>query len=568
MNMQCKLCNKEFEIGRLQIHLKTIHKQNLEEYYIKNINPNYNDKCPICNNKTKFIGFKNGYSKTCGNRSCISKLINTTSKEKQIEGCKLRNYKWKNELINGKTKQQIIIQKGQEKRDIKQKNTNEKISKALKGNELISGDNNSMRNPKTVQKLKLVFKEKYGVNWITQNENVKKQIKQTIINNYGVDNYVKTEEYKKKMFEINKEKMIERINKYFEANQLELITNINITYRNETTPIQFKCKKCGTIHTKIWNAIDQWWNCKVCNPNISTSNYEKEITEFLQSNNILFEKSSKIIKNPESEKSFEIDFNILNKNLAIEFDGLYWHSNKHQLNDNYHLQKTLLCLQKNIQLIHIFEDEWILKKEIVLSRLRNLLGLIKEKIFARKCEVKIIDFKTKNEFLEKNHIQGKDISMINIGLYYENELVSIMTFSSGNISKGEKRKEGVWELNRFCNKININVIGGAGKLLSYFKKNYQWKKIYSYADRRWSNGNLYEKLGFSLDHETPPNYWYMNLSKTIKRFHRFNFRKNVLKKMKEYREDLSEMEIMEKEGWNWIYDCGSLKFVLKNSQIF
>ena len=62
MNMQCKLCNKEFEIGRLQIHLKTIHKQNLEEYYIKNINPNYNKKCLICNNKTKFISFSKLYN--------------------------------------------------------------------------------------------------------------------------------------------------------------------------------------------------------------------------------------------------------------------------------------------------------------------------------------------------------------------------------------------------------------------------------------------------------------------------------------------------------------------------
>ena len=563
MNMQCKLCNKEFEIGRLQIHLKTIHKQNLEEYYIKNINPNYNKKCLICNNKTKFISFKNGHLKTCGSKSCIAKLINLTSKEKQIEGCKLRNQKWKTETINGKTKQQIIIEKGQDKRNLKQKETNKKISKSLKENELISGDNNSMKNSETVQKLKLVFKEKYGVDWITQNKNIKEKIKQTMINKYEVNNYSKTKEYKNKMYNLNKEKMIERITKYFQENDLEFVSDINL-YQNETTSIQFKCKKCGTIHTKIWNAIDQWWNCKVCNPNFSTSSQETEITEFLQSNNILFEKSAKIIKNPESEKSFEIDFNILNKNIAIEFDGLYWHCNRHQLNNNYHLQKTLLCKEKGIQLIHIFEDEWILKKEIVLSRLRSLLNLIKEKIFARKCKIKIVNFQEKNEFLEKNHIQGKDISMINIGLYYNNELVSIMTFSSGNISKGKKKEEGIWELNRFCNKINLNVIGGAGKLLSHFKKNYQWKEIYSYADKRWSTGNLYKKLNFNLEYETRPNYWYINLSKSIKRFHRFTFRKSMLIKMKEYKEELTEMEIMTKKGWNWIYDCGNLKFILKN----
>jgi len=97
-----------------------------------------------------------------------------------------------------------------------------------------------------------------------------------------------------------------------------------------------------------------------------------------------------------------------------------------------------------------------------------------------------------------------------------------MTFSKGNIAKGSKAVEGIWELNRFCSNYNYRVVGAAGKLLEYFKKNYDWKEIFSYADRRWSNGNLYKQLGFELIGTTKPNYWYII---SYKRIHRFNLRK-------------------------------------------
>jgi len=193
------------------------------------------------------------------------------------------------------------------------------------------------------------------------------------------------------------------------------------------------------------------------------------------------------------------------------------------------------------------------KKEIVKSRIKQILKVNNSKrIHARKCIIKEIEPKIKNEFLETYHIQGKDSSKIKLGAFFENELVSVMTFSKGNISKGSKSKEGIWELNRFCSNSNYHIPGIAGKLLSHFKKNYEWKEIFSYADRRWSIGNLYYKLGFKLISKTQINYWYL---KDFLKIHRFNLRKT-----KDEPKDVTEWVLRQKEGYTRIWDCGSLKF--------
>jgi hypothetical protein len=133
-----------------------------------------------------------------------------------------------------------------------------------------------------------------------------------------------------------------------------------------------------------------------------------------------------------------------------------------------------------------------------------------------------------------------------------------MTFSHGNISKGSKNIENIWELNRFCSNYNYHIPGIASKILSYFKKNYEWKEIFSYADRRWSDGNLYYKLGFELDLTTKPNYWYV---KGLNRIHRF-----TLRKKSEEPKDIPEWVLRSKEGYHRIYDCGHYKFVLINNK--
>lgn len=259
----------------------------------------------------------------------------------------------------------------------------------------------------------------------------------------------------------------------------------------------------------------------------------------------------------------EIDVYLPNNKLGIEFNGLYWHSEV--LKDkNYHLNKTEECEKQGIQLLHVFEDEWIYKKEIVKSMIRSKLGIIENKIFARKTEIReLFDNKLVRNFLETNHIQGFVGSKVKIGLFYENQLVTLMTFGKKRLSMGNKvNLEDEYEILRFCNKLNTTVIGGAGKLLNYFIKIYHPKSIISFADRRYSQGKLYEQLGFNIINKTRPNYYYFdNKKKLMIRFNRFNYRKDVLVS-DGFAPQKSEHEIMNERGFLRIYDAGSFKFEL------
>lgn len=243
--------------------------------------------------------------------------------------------------------------------------------------------------------------------------------------------------------------------------------------------------------------------------------------------------------------------------LAFEFNGLFWHNEINREND-YHLIKTEMCEKQGIQLIQIWEDNWLFKQEIIKSIILNKLSKTSNKIFARKCEIReIIDNKLIKEFLDKNHIQGFVGSKIKLGLYFDNELISLMTFGNRRIAMGKKAtNQDEYELLRFCNKLNTNVIGGSSKLFKYFIDNYNPKEITTYADRSFSQGKLYETLGFKFVKKTEPNYYY--IIDGI-RYHRFNFRKDVLVK-EGFDSNKTEHEIMLEREIYRIYDSGNLKF--------
>lgn len=318
--------------------------------------------------------------------------------------------------------------------------------------------------------------------------------------------------------------------------------------------IRFKCNN-GHIQEKRLDVFKRGsYGCYECNKKSSVG--ENEIANFLIENNIEIIQNSKSLIYP-----YELDIIIPNKKIAIEYCGLYWHSETIRPDKNYHLNKLNLCNNAGYRLITIFEDEWKNYQTLIKNKILHILNKSNgEKIFARKCKIKEIDTKTARDFCKENHIQGYGNSTIKIGLYYNNILVSVMTFSKPSLSKGCKGfHRNVWELNRYC--TNSIVIGGAGKLLNYFCNNYEWKEIFSFADKRWSDGNLYNKLGFDLLYETKPNYFYFNTIDN-KRYHRFNFRKDRLSKMLEkFDPNLTEYENMVKNNYHRIWDCGNFKFI-------
>lgn len=153
-----------------------------------------------------------------------------------------------------------------------------------------------------------------------------------------------------------------------------------------------------------------------------------------------------------------------------------------------------------------------------------------------------------------NHIQGGVHSSINLGLYYDDELISLMTFSKPRFNKKYE-----WELVRFCNKIGYHVPGAASRLLKHFERQYNPKSIISYADRRWSKGNLYSKIGFKQVSTSKPNYWYIvdgELESRVK------YQKHKLNSILEHFDSSkSEWENMKDNGYNRIFDCGNLVFL-------
>ncbi|MGI0076648.1 MAG: DUF7487 domain-containing protein [Nitrosopumilaceae archaeon] len=276
------------------------------------------------------------------------------------------------------------------------------------------------------------------------------------------------------------------------------------------------------------------------------SHYQNEIMKFLMLHTSNIVKNDRKILYPK-----EIDFYLPDRSLGIEFNGIYWHSELNGKDRNYHSNKTRLCKEKGIRLIHIFENEWTQKQDIVKSRLKNILGQ-SNRIYARKCHVTEISAKTKRLFIEQYHIQGDCTSKINIGLIYENELVAVMSFGR---SRFDKKVE--YELIRYVCIQGHTIVGGASKLFKYFINTYNPTSIKSYSDIRWNTGNLYKQLGFDFVNESSPNYFYFK-APSLALSPRVRFQKHKLEKQLEiFNPNLTEWQNMVNNGWNRIWDCGN-----------
>ena len=425
-----------------------------------------------------------------------------------------------------------------------------------------------MQSKEIKDKIKITNLERYGVECVLQSQEIKNKIKQTLLEKYGVENVSYVPEILEKIFDSTLKHYNVRYG-FFKENSREksIITRREQTFfkniitefeeplfdkdfivknYSADTLLKFKCKKCGNeFETYHYNGYHK--HCPICYPKY-ISNPEREILNFLETLNVVLKTNDR-----NQIKPLELDIYIPEKKLAIEFDGLYWHSDDKRIDKNYHLNKTLACEQHNIQLIHIFENEWLTKQDIVKSRLKNLLGIYDKVVYARKCTIKEVDSKISKEFQEENHIQGSVNSKVNLGLYYQDELISLMTFGKCRFDKKHE-----WELLRFCNKLGYHIPGSASKLLSYFEENYKPTSLVSYADRRWSQGKVYEKLGFKFSHASTPNYWYWK--KGIL-YSRLQFQKHKLKDLLEhFDEKLSEVENMKANGYNRIFDCGNLVY--------
>jgi len=415
--------------------------------------------------------------------------------------------------------------------------------------------------------------ERYGVDNPMQCDEIKDKVKKTNNDRYGVDNPMQCDEVKDKVKKTNQERygvnhamQCDEIKDMCHLNNIDKLMNnygdglklLSHDYKSiDIGVLNLLCSTCDNsfnitrhqFRTRGWRGDTI---CVDCNPLGSISSKpEMDIVDFITSLGIDCVPSDRNVIKP-----LELDIYIPSKKIAIEYNGLYWHSELYKDN-NYHINKTNLCENVGIKLIHIFEDEWINTPNIVKSRIMNLLGVNTEKIYARKCEIKSVPTKLSKQFLTHNHIQGSVNSSIKLGLFHDNVLVSLMTFGKLRMITGQHHSEGNYELLRFCNVLNTSVVGGASRLLKHFIKNNKPKSIISYADRRWSQGDVYNTLGFQFTHNTKPNYWYVV---GCVRKHRFNYRKDKLV-LEGYNKNSTEKQIMLDRGIYRVYDSGNKKYI-------
>jgi hypothetical protein len=246
----------------------------------------------------------------------------------------------------------------------------------------------------------------------------------------------------------------------------------------------------------------------------------------------------------------ELDIFIPSHNLALEYGGLFWHSDFCQEDKNYHLDKLNRCRAIGIQLITLFEDEWVHKQAQVKAKLLSLLGKDdRPKVSARKCQIQRVAWKVKTAFLETNHIQGNGPSSLTLGLYHQENLVAVLDM----LRRGQD-----WILNRYS--TSCRVQGGLSKLLATFRKSHPDALIISFADQRWSTGNLYEATGWKKVQTLYPGYFYVDL-KELKRLHRSGFRHSRLRgNLPGYDADKTEVENTRAAGIPRIWDCGLIKY--------
>ena len=400
-------------------------------------------------------------------------------------------------------------------------------------------------------KMKQTCLSKYGVEYTGQSDIKKLNTTKTCLDRYGETSWLATAECRRAVRQHTANARFNNIQKT-SKNVIPLFSIDDLQQQNQ---LKWHCTRCDTdfiadINMKWHNFTKtEYTHCPTCDKSLGQSKLEHDVFCWLSTVSDSIKTNDRTVIKP-----LELDIYIKDKNLAIEVDGLWWHSDRYIAN-NIHLKKTELCEAKDVHLIHIFENEWLYKPDIVKSRIKNLLGMYTETVGARKCEVKPVDSKTAFAFQRDNHLQGAVNSKVNLGLYHNNELISLMTFSKPRFSKKYE-----WELVRFCNKLGYNIPGAASKLLKHFEKEYNPVSLVSYADRRWSYSKttVYDLLGMTLSHVTAPNYWYW---KGTEFSSRVKYQKHKLSKVVPIFDiNKSEIENMYANGYNRIFDCGNLVY--------
>lgn len=318
-----------------------------------------------------------------------------------------------------------------------------------------------------------------------------------------------------------------------------------VEYLNMKDKVQFICPKHGPFHQSPEKHLLGKVGCFSCQ-STGSSIVEGMFTEFISSLGVEFlPRKRELFANPR----MEVDIWIPSKKVAIEFNGLYWHSSKFK-SSKYHANKYKAAKEAGIRLVQVWEDDWMLRPDIVKEHIRQVLGMSSlPKVSARSTEVVQISVGVAREFFDRYHIQGFRGGSVYLGLKHGDAVCAGAIF--------KRRSNSTYELVRYAS--NANVRGGHSKLVSYFEKNYSYDLLITFADLTFSDGGLYRSTGWVEDGTIPPDYSYLVRGR---REHKFNYR---IKRFKEdpnllYVDGATESQLAELNNLARVYDAGKIRF--------
>lgn len=597
--------NKEEFLDRLQINNKLINKRCTYEYLEKNNLLSVLDElvssefgsisdrikylkygggyCLVCNKRTELDSRSGGFAKYCKEHFHHAKKNKKAHNSIDIDIELVKKYYFEENKslleiakilgnVSNVTLKKKLIESGVELRSHSdnqklQASKREFLSKTDKEKEILN------------QKRIITCQEKYNADHFSKTKEYKEKVKKTINEKYGVENTYELvkEENRKSFFKteagqyylknipqnikdktVLKRKITNAQLKKDSVFALLLLSNNIKKIQDYIISLvdKYELKNRRELADKLFISVsflnkilrENDLRNYLISTNKGTSSLELEIYEFVKE----FD-SSTITSDRTILSGRELDIYSPNKKIAIELNGVWCHGESYGKDKFYHLAKTEKCLEKEIQLLHIYDIEWSepIKQEIWKSIIRIKYGVINNKIPARKASFKLITISEAREFLNKNHLNGFIGANKHYGLFFKEELISVMSIGRSRFNNIEN------EIIRYATKLNTIVVGG----LSKFIKNIKIDNLISYADRRYSIGNAYKNV-FNTCETTEPN-WY-GFDKDYELKHRLSFTKSKVKKLiNNYDDNLTIIENMINNGYDRIWDCGSYKFYNK-----
>jgi hypothetical protein len=536
--IQCPLCawskKKGFENHLIQDHNKT-SKTLWDEL---NSGPRL-CRCG-CNEETKFINWKLGYSDFLKGHN--ANIYSSYDKETAEKIALTRGSNWRGKVgwSRGKTKdndERVKNRALQTSAGRKKAIDEGKISIWSTG----KTKNDDARIANAAQKISSNYKSGKVVPWA---QGLKKETSQKVSDMADrVSMTLRKKEIREKLDSLkrlSKEEIKLRIEK---TGNLQLSDDLAHYTNDLVSHIAVTCNHCGLSFKNNLRVL-QFGRCVGCNPTGSAA--EQEINYFIKSLGISTKQHVRDIIPPK-----EIDIWIDDQKIGVEYHGLYWHSEINK-SSKYHSDKLTAASKAGIRLIQIFEDDWREKTDIVKSILRNSLGRTLYKIDARKCSLIELTSPQQREFFEKNHLDGGTPSIKAWGLIFNQEIVAAISLRK----PFHKKYDNHLEISRSCSKLNHSIRGGLSRLVRQahkFAKNSNIEGLLTYVDTRFGTGVSYEKAGFKLIGKTPNRFWWTDMSN---RFNRFKFRADK-------KEGLTETEVAQQHGVVKIWGCPNLIYEMK-----